>query len=293
MRLPGFPQGQRQIDERENIVDAMTLLLGSARRQDHRGFGLSQQPRGEVKLLLGNTGDALHASRPIRGRHAADQFKIPGARGDERVVHIAFLDGNVQEAVGERGVGPGGDLKMQSGSGGSGSGSRVGHDQRAATRFLLLKILHDGRHGLRQIAADQKNGVGLWDVRQRKRKTAVEAEGFDRCRCRRRHTKAAVVVDLRSPQRNSRELPQQVGFFVGEAAASEDPHAIFAVPLLSAFDGGGDPLQRFLPGCRAKRFATDCPAPEALADGRGSRAVQPRSIPFGTDHRDWWGNRAP
>ena len=48
-------------------------------------------------------------------------------------------------------------------------------------------------------------------------------------RRRRRHAPAAVVVDLRGPERDAGELAELVGLLVGQPAATEDPDAVGTV----------------------------------------------------------------
>ena len=69
-----------------------------------------------------------------------------------------------------------------------------------------IEVPRCGRHGLREVGADQYDHVGLLDIRQRERQAAVDSERLVPSRRSRRHAPAAVVVDLRSPERNPSEL---------------------------------------------------------------------------------------
>ena len=53
---------------------------------------------------------------------------------------------------------------------------RIDHDQRAAARLLIGQPPHEGRHGLGGVAADQQDGIGGREVRERERQPAVDAE---------------------------------------------------------------------------------------------------------------------
>ena len=55
---------------------------------------------------------------------------------------------------------------------------------------------------------------------------------LDRCRGRRRHAEAAVVVDVRRAQRDARELAEQIRLLVGQRPAAEHADGIAAVSRL-------------------------------------------------------------
>ncbi len=132
--------------------------------------------------------------------------------------------------------------------------ARIHHDQRTAAFFLFHEILHYGRHGFREVAADEENCFGSRDIRERKGKTAIDPERFYGRRSGGRHAESPVVIDLRGSQRDARKLAEEIGFFVGQPASAEDANAISAVRCLHAFNRSSDAVERFLPGCGTQRF---------------------------------------
>ena len=100
-RLAASPKGEREIDEREDVVDALRLLLGAARREHHRASRLGEQRRGTHELCFGDAGDLLDALGPVGGEHAAQLLEPLGALAHEVEVHGAALHEQVQETVGD------------------------------------------------------------------------------------------------------------------------------------------------------------------------------------------------
>src|SRR5258706_2015409 len=66
---PGLAQRERQIDERQDVVDTAALLLGSARGQNHRGARVAQQVRRRLDLVRWHTRQTLDALRPVGCDH--------------------------------------------------------------------------------------------------------------------------------------------------------------------------------------------------------------------------------
>jgi len=125
---------------------------------------------------------------------------------DGTVRNPALFHRDVQQAVGQHGIGARRDLEVQGRRGRSRRETRIDHNEGSPALLLLLKILHDRRHGFREIAAHEENGLRLREIWQRKRQASVDAERFDGSRGGRRHTEPAVVIDLRSAQGDTRKL---------------------------------------------------------------------------------------
>ena len=74
---------------------------------------------------------------------------------------------------------PGSSRRCRRRGAGGESAAGVGNDEAAPGQLLLLEILHDGGHGLRRVAADQKRRPGAGDVGHGERQAAVDAQGPD------------------------------------------------------------------------------------------------------------------
>ena len=88
------------------------------------------------------------------------------------------------------------------------------------------------------------------EIRQRERQPAVDAEGSDARRRRRRHAEPAVVVDIGGAERDPRELAQRIRLLVGQPAAAEDRDAVRPVRGLEVPDFSHHPGQRLVPAGR-------------------------------------------
>jgi hypothetical protein len=263
----GQAQSEGQIDEGLGVVDTVALLLGAAGGEDHGAGGVAEQVRGLGQQRGGDAGDALDPIGPVGGGDAAGLLEAGGAGGDVVSVDQAVAGGDMEQAEGERGVGAGGELQVQVGCLDRRGAAGVGHDQLAAAGALGVEILHDRRHGLGGIAAHDQHGAGGWDVLQRERQAAIDAEGAQAGGRRRGHAEAAIIVDVGGAKGDAGELAEQVGFFVGQAAAAEHRHGVNAVRGLDAGDGGGDMGQRLVPCGGAERGVL------GGAEQRGGQAV--------------------
>ncbi len=254
-RLADLAQRQREVDEGEHIVDTMALLLGPAPGQHHGGGRLPHDVGGLLDLARRHAGDSLDPVGPIGRDDAADLVESTRARGDEIAIDQAVADRHVQEPVGEGRVGPGRDLQVKRSELCGRGPAGIDDDELAAAPALLLEILHQRRHGVGRVAADEKNGLGSGNIIQRERQAAVDPE---RTQPRRRsggHAEAAVVVDVGGPQRHARELAEHVGLLVGETAAPEHTDRIGPRCRLDLAQAGGDAIERRVPTHRKQGAA--------------------------------------
>ena len=124
---------------------------------------------------------------------------------------------------------------------------RIDDDQLASSEALRVEVLHDRRHRLGDVRADEHDRVRAGEIRDWKRQAAVETERPKACgRCR-RHAEAAVVVDVRSAQNDARELAQLIDLLVGERAAAEDADRVATVLALQQPQTGRDLVDGVLP----------------------------------------------
>ena len=85
-------------------------------------------------------------------------------------------DDQMQQAEREREIGAGPGREMQVGLLGGAGAARIDDDQRAAVLPQFGQIAQRGRHGLREVRADEDHAARPRDVLQREGQPAVEAE---------------------------------------------------------------------------------------------------------------------
>ena len=234
-------------------VGARAVLLGAPGGEDDGRAGVPEQTGGSHQLVDGHARDSLDPVGPVRRHRPANGLETGRAGADEVEVDQALLDGDVEQAVGQGHVGPGGGLEVQGRAARRRGGPGIDDDQATAPRPLLVEVLHDRRHGLGHVAAHQQDGVGVGEVLDGKGQTPVHTERLLAGGGRGRHAEPAVVVDLGRPEGDAGELAQQVGLLVGQAASPEHPDRREAEPLLAATDPGGHPRQRVVPRRRPER----------------------------------------
>ena len=149
---------------------------------------------------------------------------------------------------------------------GSRRAARIDHDQDPAAGPLSLEVLHERRHRLGDVRADEENHARVRNVLQRERQSAIETERHRRSRGARGHAEAAVVIDVRRPQCHARKFPEQIRLFVRERAAAEDADGIMSAACLDFSKTADDEIERLVPA-RAREAScsiTDKRRPQSL-----------------------------
>ncbi len=290
-RLAGLTERQDEVDESQDVVDALALLFGTAAAQHHGGRGFAHDVGRLDDLPLRHAGDALDAVGPVKGRDAADRLEPRSPLSDEIAVDEVVADGDMQEAGRQRAIGAGRRLQVQGSGLGGGGAARVDHDELAAAGALLVEILHQRRHCLGRVAARQQHGLGTRDVGDREGQAAIDAEGFQPGRRGRGHAEPPIIVDIGRADRDPGEFPEQVGLFVGQAATPEDGDRIGAVLLLDRGEAARHEVERLVPTGGTERVRLSGRGRAASGAVRVSPAGRRPSILYGRDPRDWWGNR--
>ncbi|ADG73323.1 hypothetical protein Cfla_0406 [Cellulomonas flavigena DSM 20109] len=246
-RAPRQPERERQVDERLRGRRPRRVLLGAPCRHHHRGGRRPQQLRDRLQVTRGDARDPLHPVRPVPGHRLADRLEPHRPRRDVLLVHPAPAHHQVQQTVGQGGVGAGARLQVQVRRARRGRGARVDDHVPGTALAAGFQVLDERRHGLGRVRADQEQDVGQGQVRDGERQPAVDPERAGGGGRGRRHAPAAVVVDRARPQHRPGELAQQVRLLVGQAAAAEAPDRVAAVPPLRRPDGRGDGVERLVP----------------------------------------------
>ena len=238
---------QRDVDVRQRIPYALRLLLGTPRRDHHGARCASQGVCGLDDVALGNAGERLHAFGPIGRGDTADLVEALGARVHKRLIDEPVADEDVEQAVGERRVRARADRQMPRRPCGRRRAPGVDDDERAACGLLRLEVLHDRRHRLGRVAANEQHDPGARDVVERERQPAVDAERTLQGAGGRRHAESPVVVDVGRPQCHACELADQVRLLVGQRAAAEHADGVPSVTRLHVADTTGDQGERLVP----------------------------------------------
>jgi hypothetical protein len=229
------------------------VLLGAAGREDHRGLGGRQPFGGPVEVGDRYAGDPLDPVGPVR-RDTGAHRRVPlRALLDVRLVDPALADRDVEHAVRKGEVGSGHRLQVQRRTGGGRGTPRVDDDVSRTSGPARVEELHGRRHRRGGVRADQQDGVGVGEVRERERQPAVDAERPVPGSGGGRHAEPSVVVDHAGAQRNSRELAERIRLLVGQAAAAEATDAVGSVALLGLLDAGDDGAEGLVPRGRPER----------------------------------------
>jgi hypothetical protein len=218
------------------------VLLGPPRGQ-HIGVAGGGEQRGGGPLVgRGDPGHPLDPLRPPRRRGPPHGVEPGGAGGEVVVAQVAVGDHGVQDAQRQREIRARRGLQVQCGQLGGGRAARVDDDELGAA-----EVLHERRHGLGRVAADQQHRVRVPQVLDRERQPAVHAERPRPGGRGRGHAEPSVVVDLRGAEGDAGELAEQVGLLVGEPAATEHRDGVPPVPRLQVDDPVRDQVQRAVP----------------------------------------------
>ena len=93
----------------------------------------------------------------------------------------------------------------------------------------------------------QQHGLGTRDIGDRERQAAIDAEGFQPGRRGRGHAETSVIIVVGRSDRDSREFPEQVGLFVGQAATPEHGDRIGTVLLFDLGKATRHEIERLVP----------------------------------------------
>src|SRR5579875_155130 len=131
---------------------------------------------------------------------------------------------------------------------------RIRDDQTPTTPLLLVKVLHDWWHCFGRIGADEEDHLGVGDVLERKRQSAVESQGHHAGGRRGGHAEATVIIDVACAQHRTCELAEGVNLLIGKPASTENTDGVTAVTLPDPDKSARDAGQRLLPTDRTQRF---------------------------------------
>ncbi len=189
---------------------------GAAGGEDKGVAGEPERPRRGDDVALRHPGQPLDALRPVAGGVCPHRLETFGALADIGFVDQALVNQDVQQAVREDGVCAGNQAQVHRRLFGGRRPAWIDDDELPAGATLRVEVLHDRRHRLGDVGADEQDGIGAGDVRDGERQPAIEPESPQPGGGRRRHAEPAVVVDVGRAQDDARELAEEVDLLVGE-----------------------------------------------------------------------------
>ena len=201
---------------------------------------------------------AADAGRPPGGDRAA--YVVPAGRTTSQVLLVGppLRDDEVENSQQEREIRARQRLEVQTRPVG-GQRRRRGEprvdDHQPAAVASPGQVLHERRHRVGDVAAEQQHRPGAADVLDRERQSAVDPERPVAGRRGRAHAEPAVVVDVARAEHDSCELAELVGLLVGQAAPAEHADRVRAVLLPDRREPAGDEAERLVPGRRLELAA--------------------------------------
>src|SRR5205807_136915 len=116
----------------------------------------------------------LHSLRPVRRDDPSDRLEADRAGLDKIAISKSLSDDDMQQPVGESRIGTWSQLEMEIGEARSRSRAWIGHYEPSSAPLLLVEVLHDRRHRLSEICADQQDRLGFRDVFDGKGKSTID-----------------------------------------------------------------------------------------------------------------------
>jgi hypothetical protein len=250
-RPPELAGGQRHVDDRQDVVDALDVLLQAAPVGDPAAPGAAPQVGDPLDLARVHPADVPDALGGVGGHGVAHRLPADRVLCDEALVGEPVAHDDVQHAVVEGRVGARPHPHVLVGGAGHGRLARVDHDQLGAPVPGAPEVLHEDREALGDVGPRGHDDLGFQQVGPRVA-GPVDAEGLLVGRRRRHHAQAPVVVEVAGAQGHAGELAHQVGLLGGHAGPAEDPEGVAPVGVLDAPHLAGDAVQGGLPGHRAQ-----------------------------------------
>ena len=99
-------RGQYQVDDREGVLDAETLVFDAARVERHRSLGAAPHRADALDERGIDPADPGHPIRRVRADDVADRLPTHGVVGDVGLVEQAIPLDHVEHTIEKRGVGP-------------------------------------------------------------------------------------------------------------------------------------------------------------------------------------------
>ena len=206
---PIRPVARRKVDARQDVLDALAVVLDAAGVQEHRGLRGAPELGGLLDAGRGHAGDVGAPSGRVVAHGLGRRLEAVGVRLDEVVVEPVALDQEMQDRAHQGRVGAGTQPEEHVGGAGEWGDARVGDDELAATVTRPPHVARSDRCALGDVRAGHEHDVGERDVGPGVRR-AVDAERALVRRAGRHHAQATVVVEVRGAHREAGELADEV-----------------------------------------------------------------------------------
>ena len=255
---------EREVDEREHVVDA-GVVLGDAERPAHLG-------------AVG-AGVGVSEGADVVGRHARlglGGFERPwldvggelgeagGGPLDERLVHEAGMDDLARYGLGERDVGTDVDRQPALGPRCGCRAPRIDDEDAGATTDGREHVMEEDRMGLTRVRTPQDDHVRGLDVLVGRRATT----GSEHCRQTddaRSVSSSVAGIDVVRADRDAHELLGEEVHLVRRLRAREHAEGVGPVLVSHLAEAGGGGIERLVPRRRAQHAVA---AHEWLGDAR-------------------------
>ena len=155
---------QREVDQREHVVDAHVVLGDAERPADHRAVGAREGVRGVADHLGRHAGDALALGQRERLDVRRVLGEADGRAIDEAVVDEAGVDDLARHRVGQRDVGADVEPEPAVGPLGRGRAPRIDRVEPRAVVHALEQVVEEDRMRLTGIRSPQEDDVRLLDL---------------------------------------------------------------------------------------------------------------------------------
>jgi hypothetical protein len=262
------PGQQRQIDQREDVVDGVVVLRDPERPADHRRAGARVRVRGVADDVGRDTGRLRTELQRVRFDRGPVGVESRGGAGDERFVDEAGMDDLARHRVGERDVTADVQAQPHVGPLGRRSPSRVDHVEPGPAPDSLQQMMEpDGVRGAR-VRSPEEHDVRVLDL-------AVGARASTRAEYRRQTDDARRVscpvatVDVVGAERDTGELLREEVHLVGGLRAAEDAERVGPAGIDVAAEPVRSGVERVLPRGRTQDAAD-------ADQGFGQARIRPR-----------------
>ena len=245
-------------------------MLGDAHRpQQADAAGAADHLRGFDQLILGHAGQVFGHLQGERRQRFAVGVHVVDLLGEEFLVGEAVVEDVARQRGDQREVGTRPVAQIDVGAFRHFMLARIDHQQLLAAQLVrALDLGGDHRMVLGDIAADQDDQIGAFDVLDRAGVSAV-TDGAEQALGRRVLTVARGIVDAVGADDQARDLLRQIGFLVAGLARSDEADAVGAVRVADVEQAPRDEIQRLVPG----RFAKTGAIRTRLADQRPCQAL--------------------